>query len=109
MRQKVNDSTEVRLAGACLCWQLSRVHEQLSQLPGVTMPLSDISVGQIAWSESKRMVRIYSFLNDCLEEALAVWMDACVNQVVSLNGDSTHGMPSSGDGSPGQNGQNILV
>ena len=76
MSQKVDNSAQVCLAGLCLCWQLSLVHEQLSQFPGLTVPLSGISVGKIGFSDDKLMVRVYAFLNDSSDEALAVCIAA---------------------------------
>ena len=96
MRQKVDNSAQVSLACLCLCWQLPRVHEQLSQLPGLTVPLSGISVGKIGFSDSNIMVRVYAFLNNCSDEALAVCITACGFQFCFGDTCSTWGMSSIG-------------
>ena len=97
MGQKVNDPTHVGFGGVYLSLQLSLVHKQFCDLPMVTVPLSNITVGQIAGSDGKRVGRINADVNDCCEEALAVWMGTCCNQMLSsTNGDATHGLCSTG-------------
>ena len=97
MGQKVDDPTHVGFGGVYLSLQLSLVHKQFGDLPMVTVPLSNITVGQIAGSDSKRVVRINAIVYDCFEEALAVWTGTCCNQILSsTNGDATHGLCSTG-------------
>ena len=93
MQQKVDDPTHVGFGGVYLSLRLALVHKQFGDLPMVTVPLSNITVRQITMVDGKR---VGSVVYDCCEEALAVWMGACCNQILSSNGDATYGLCSTG-------------
>ena len=96
MGQKVDDPTHVSFGWVNLSLQLALVHKQFGDLPMVTVPLSNITVGQIAMFDGKRVSRINTVVYYCCEEVLAVWMGTCCNQILSSNGDATHGLCSTG-------------
>ena len=96
MGQKVDDPTHVGFGWVNLSLQLALVHKQFCDLPMVTVPLSNITVGQIAGSDGKRVVRVYTVFFDSCEEALTVCIGTSCSQFLFANDNATQGLCSTG-------------